>query len=92
LSSCAEPAPDEGNRGERLAGHTEQGETETFVLSPSWVANDPCATSSLMPESLRCPEDALAIDFFEHLEWEAIRENAQRSALDELRYCTPVTK
>ncbi len=31
------------------------------------------------------PDDALAIDFFEDGEWEAIREHVQRSALDELR-------
>jgi len=31
------------------------------------------------------PDDALAIDFFEVGEWEAIRERVQRSALDDLR-------
>ena len=31
------------------------------------------------------PDDALAIDFFEDGQWEAIRELIQRSALDELR-------
>lgn len=31
------------------------------------------------------PDDALAIDFFDNGEWEAIRARIQRSALDELR-------
>ena len=35
--------------------------------------------------SKRYPDDALAIDFFDVGEWDAIRERVQRSALDDLR-------